>query len=884
MVRVYVDDVNVSTLEMGNNLENTGPSGTVILILDQNDLAQTVVYILGDNTTRHGVQNIMLESYHTYNFYIEIVISFENILRSNYTKYPDSFTIVPPKSPDIIAEESNESSIAGVVLGVVIVVLLIPGVASICIVLKRSKKNTETRSEYDGNETTYDWEKAMNLGGTNLMLSASLRRSLDSISGSLLGNTSLIDEPIEIEPIKRSSSCKGDMSEVEHRHRRAQRNGNIKKSLSDTAMFQKNNLHREYDNNLKTKSKSSSLQKMQNGYNDRTKTAIAVENQVANNENVTKKKVPPKPPRHRLRRSATGSNFEELKRRACSPIVEEDFDEMMKNIDKMSHQHDRVLSSYPHSEIITSVDRSRDKHSTTSDLESTNLNAMDIATQTSSERGVVKKPKMKRRRRILASKAMSENRRAPTSTVQERMQINRKPCDITGSVSTENSVEIESVSKENNYDDKKRERIKRKRALQRRAESLRNYKDNQQGYSSKSFSFNERRNFRKFSDFYLSSGSDGEMMELKSPMKSQDGSMGLTSKALRQGRIDSIEMESHTGDLERRVSNGRSVDRRRKKSHSLRETGSTIRGEYREQDILKFWSKTYSFLDERKILPHEESVEEYKVTNFYETDRPQTVSLELEFKSLPTGMLGTTNIARQKAGVPSHKLCLESYDHSRVILKPEGPDDYINASYIKDRSRDGCHRYIAAKTPNDEPSALKFWRMILQEGTRVIVKLSQQPDIFPSEIISQTGQVNDRFKLTHCEDISVHECAVRYMKIKNVLDQSTRGLYIIHDLQWPDDDRYYLPQSTKDFLSMREVVRKCQGTSLAPIVVHCGQEDGRSGVFIAIDALLLEYEKQREVNIFSFVRNMLKDRYGMIKTVWQYRFIYEALLEAHWQT
>lgn len=55
-------------------------------------------------------------------------------------------------------------------------------------------------------------------------------------------------------------------------------------------------------------------------------------------------------------------------------------------------------------------------------------------------------------------------------------------------------------------------------------------------------------------------------------------------------------------------------------------------------------------------------------------------------------------------------------------------------------------------------------------------------------------------------------------------------------------------------------------------------------MFISVDALILEYEKQREVNIFSFVRNMLKDRYGMVKTIWQYRFIYEALLEANSQS
>lgn len=79
---------------------------------------------------------------------------------------------------------------------------------------------------------------------------------------------------------------------------------------------------------------------------------------------------------------------------------------------------------------------------------------------------------------------------------------------------------------------------------------------------------------------------------------------------------------------------------------------------------------------------------------------------------------------------------------------------------------------------------MKFWNMVLQERTRVIVKLSQQLAIFPSEITRTSGLVGD---------------------------------------------------------------------------VQCSQEDGRTGVFISVDALLLENEKQREVNIFSFVRNMFKD-------------------------
>lgn len=92
------------------------------------------------------------------------------------------------------------------------------------------------------------------------------------------------------------------------------------------------------------------------------------------------------------------------------------------------------------------------------------------------------------------------------------------------------------------------------------------------------------------------------------------------------------------------------------------------------------------------------------------------------------------------------------------------------------------------------------------------------------------------------------------MRLTNALDYTSRGVYIVHDLMWSNDDRFYLAHDTKEFISLRDVVRKCSGGD-----VQCSQEDGRTGVFISVDALLLEYEKQREVNIFSFVRNMFKD-------------------------
>lgn len=846
MARVYADDVSLTKAKIPPEEENE-PTGTVILILDKTDITQNVIYILGDNSTRHGIHNPELHFNHTYVFYQEIVTRFENIIRFNFVKHPEYFTISLINTPvEGSSDDENGSGLSGIAVGIVFGIIFIPAAALICIATKRSDKDTctsttTTKSKYNGNRETNFWLKNGNLGRSNSMQSTDFRQIQDLGNNSNVINTfPLIKLTQQNENINRSTSFQRTHSKNDCRQNTIR--GNIKRSLSDTEMNQKNNLYREYGVTI-SKSITASAQEAQTWH---------IKNDIVNDDDIIEREsnstAPPKPPRHRLRRSNTGSKFEELKRRTCSPIPEEAVPEVTQRTG-----FDRFCSKKAHRpkyqpELHGSS--TRDIEYNTNRVGASNFNVKEIGTQTLTEDDVANRKRIKRKRRILASKAMSENRRNEITTDGRRA---KQSIDEKGLAEYQSQDAIQSE----NYCYEVNKSRKRKRPLKRKSESMRENKTFEHAHSLRSLSFSE------------------------GPI-SQYRNSGVEMNTF----PDAMDIKDYHDQMED-VTNVNSVNTSfgmRKKSRSFCATESSIRGEFRDQEVLKFWSKTYSFLDERKIIPHDEEFEEHKVTSFFESDRPQTVSLELEFRSLPTGVLGTTNVARQKAGVPNHKLCHESYDHSRVVLKPDGPDDYINASYIKDRIRDGSPRYIVAQTPHDAVSAMKFWRMVLQERTRVIVKLSQQPDIFPSVINRTSGLVTERFQLSHSEDISLNGCMVRYIKITNVLDHTSRGVYIVHDLMWPDDDRFYLPQDTKEFISMRNVVRRCSGTCSAPVIVHCSQEDGRSGVFISADALLLEYEKQREVNIFSFVRNMLKDRYGMVKTIWQYRFIYEAFLEANSQS
>ena len=68
-------------------------------------------------------------------------------------------------------------------------------------------------------------------------------------------------------------------------------------------------------------------------------------------------------------------------------------------------------------------------------------------------------------------------------------------------------------------------------------------------------------------------------------------------------------------------------------------------------------------------------------------------------------------------------------DHTRVILDDADPtvvgSDYINASYLSGEVPGSEKRYIATQSCLPE-TVHKFWRMIWQEDTRVIVMISNE--------------------------------------------------------------------------------------------------------------------------------------------------------------
>ncbi|KAK3090026.1 hypothetical protein FSP39_008627 [Pinctada imbricata] len=175
------------------------------------------------------------------------------------------------------------------------------------------------------------------------------------------------------------------------------------------------------------------------------------------------------------------------------------------------------------------------------------------------------------------------------------------------------------------------------------------------------------------------------------------------------------------------------------------------------------------------------------------------------------------------------------YDHSRVILKRN--PDYINANYIERK----CEQY------------------------------------WPEQNVQKTyGQ----FKLTLTDEKSFSFYVLRDISLEDTKLKTKRSVYQFHFTTWPDHgtpDPFLLVKFHRRVISQQHHLS-------GPMLVHCSAGIGRTGTFIALDALHREGQNAGRINVEAYVRTMRKDRMNMIQNADQYEMLHDALIEAfQWQ-
>lgn len=207
--------------------------------------------------------------------------------------------------------------------------------------------------------------------------------------------------------------------------------------------------------------------------------------------------------------------------------------------------------------------------------------------------------------------------------------------------------------------------------------------------------------------------------------------------------------------------------------------------------------------------------------------------------------------------------------------------DYSNASFIYD-SNPKQPVFIASQSPM--PSTInQFWRMIWDSDVTTIVMLSINKDkgdvkgcrYWPREGIQSYGQFEVCVVSKHavCPNY-----LVRSFYVKECITGSSRTVTQFQFKSWDD---IHVPSDLPSFLEFRRKVQRSSITN--PIVVHCRDGLGRSGLYILLDLalrkLIREADKMKELDMCALLEFLRDQRPGFVSNQQQYEFSIAAFSE-----
>ncbi|XP_071812265.1 uncharacterized protein [Apostichopus japonicus] len=254
-----------------------------------------------------------------------------------------------------------------------------------------------------------------------------------------------------------------------------------------------------------------------------------------------------------------------------------------------------------------------------------------------------------------------------------------------------------------------------------------------------------------------------------------------------------------------------------------------------------------------------------------------------EFLALPMGQQYPCSEALRYEAMQnksSHQIV--PYDHSRVKLQTGRNytrSDYYNASNIKAWGH-GKTSFIAAKDPQSRIDSERFWRMILQQGVRTIVMLT---DISNTDICywpkkDSTKEVFGEMTVL-LQDQSVYPHYT--IRTLNAFRDNGDTILTVHQLQFHGWTHTGVPNDISNLVAFINQVKVSETSSKArPLLVHCRNGCGATGTFIALYILMDQMKENNTVSVYNVIRNLRKDRMDMVLTKLQYWFIYETLQEA----
>ncbi|XP_055077017.1 receptor-type tyrosine-protein phosphatase S-like [Periophthalmus magnuspinnatus] len=253
-----------------------------------------------------------------------------------------------------------------------------------------------------------------------------------------------------------------------------------------------------------------------------------------------------------------------------------------------------------------------------------------------------------------------------------------------------------------------------------------------------------------------------------------------------------------------------------------------------------------------------------------------------EFESIDPGQDFTWQHSNLEVNKPKNRYAnVIAYDHTRVVLSSvDGVlgSDYINANYIDGYRKQNA--YIATQGPLLGTLG-DFWRMVWEQNVCTIVMMTRLEEnsrikceqYWPSRGTETYGIM----QVSTVDTVELATYSLRTFTLHKNGCSMKREVRQFQFVAWPD---HGVPEYPTHMLGFLCKVRAWRPPDGGPIVVHCSAGVGRTGCFIAIDAMLERMKHQQSVDIYGHVTCMRAQRNYMIQTEEQYVFIHNTALDA----
>ncbi|VEN49208.1 unnamed protein product [Callosobruchus maculatus] len=193
-----------------------------------------------------------------------------------------------------------------------------------------------------------------------------------------------------------------------------------------------------------------------------------------------------------------------------------------------------------------------------------------------------------------------------------------------------------------------------------------------------------------------------------------------------------------------------------------------------------------------------------------------------------------------------------------------------------------------------------FWRMIWEQQVKVVLMITHLfengvekcVDYLPPSEVLDCHRVFGDYQITLKKRDVKDKYIISSLQLKNMVSNSWREVTHFWYLGWPDkgvpseansliafliEARSYMKTSTLDKNSSAAGLSGQPQNEVNPVVVHCSPGTGRTGVVIACDIAIREFEQTRLVDIPKTVYRIRRDRANSVQTKEQYMFIYKVV-------